>query len=1268
MIKNFVFHFMATILLAVVISPLMTIAEESVPSAGPQAAAWWRMDEGRGTTIRNQFGEGAGTIHGATWKRIGGVPTLWFDGKSDYVEAEPSQAAWGSDKGFTLSAWIYAEDTNRPGSIAGWGWWNPFGLWIEHTQLRSQLYHGGGRIIVDSPTGLAAKRWIHVLTTYDGRSIREYIDGRLAKELEPPKHDGWPAHANQKFYIGMGNPTARYQPFLGGIRDVKVWGQGLTPAQAAAEYYAGAKDIALRVIEQHPMEKVFFCPTRKIRLEGDASPWKDVPAIPLGKEHLNNMVSLGIERQEAAELSWTGPDDLSGLAQFAHNENTLFVRLRITDNVHVAYPGEGMWKGDSVQIAFDTLNDKSTNYGPDDYEYGAALVQGEVNTVCWAKAHGCKSGTITARITRENNVTEYVLAIPYDSLTPFDPQNGILGFSFLVNDNDGPNRKGWLQLTSGIGDGKNPSSFASLLWTDQDWGFSLDGDGLGLIPAAEDVVASLTLAATTELGDTPVQMDIKNEARETVFSQSMTKTISPGVTKFSWVIKAGVLPPGTYSLEGTVGDGVFTETKKTRVTIVSKADVLQKLQTRLDKVKQQQAEMMKRAAELESKQKGSGGYTSATAAVVEVFLPTITGTLKKADPEWKEIELVSGQLTELDEIVSRTPATLIVPEYVSGTAGVRGTSILGTVRIGDQVIENRPVIFQGFNLYLRQYHQLGLLRRCGFNLVQTEIGISSVFPQDNTPTEGYVAAIRQFLDKAGELGVAVDILLAPHYYPEWMARKYPKLMERGWYYSDAPENRELLKQYIDYVVPRLKDSEGLFSICLANEPGIIESWVRACPESLVKWRAWLARQHGGVENLNVVYGTKYASFNDVPPPAAMNENNAAWQDWSWFLQENFADWHGFLADGVHGVDPSIPVHTKFLIDWILLEPDKHVVRLPELLSRVTDMNGHDEWGTIWSSFCSDLQTSVADKPVFNSENHLIQDHYEGYIAPNSISLSLWQQVLHGLCASAMWAWDEYNPQDPSGTSCFTGNILSRPACLTTAANAAMDMMRLSPEITQLQNQSADILLLWSPSDITLQPAITSLILKVYDAAHLLGRRVGFVTEQQLENGVDIPGTMLIVPGTVHLSDQAFAQLKHRCEKKPFDLILVGDACLSINEYGQARSDTLPPALKLKADMATRVMWEQLYSRYPPAIRLLEEGLPAWNIEYRSAKTEQGLLVILLNHENRARTIQIDAGGETSPWMDRLREQTAENPVELEAQGVRLLQRNETITPANSQEK
>jgi hypothetical protein len=75
-----------------------------------------------------------------------------------------------------------------------------------------------------------------------------------------------------------------------------------------------------------------------------------------------------------------------------------------------------------------------------------------------------KEGEIEAKgtIVAEGNKTIYLLAIPWKELG-IKPASGLsFGFSFLVNDNDGAGRKGWMEWGGGIGWDKNTADFYDL--------------------------------------------------------------------------------------------------------------------------------------------------------------------------------------------------------------------------------------------------------------------------------------------------------------------------------------------------------------------------------------------------------------------------------------------------------------------------------------------------------------------------------------------------------------------------------------------------------------------------------------------------------------------------------------------------------------------------------------------------------------------------------------------------------------------------------------
>ena len=127
---------------------------------------------------------------------------------------------------------------------------------------------------------------------------------------------------------------------------------------------------------------------------------------------------------------------------------------------------------DSIQMVFDTLNDAllQPEGRPDKYDYCYSLAWIDGKPELWRgsldpvfeKFHKDEKGKLV--IKRTGQKTIYQMAIPMKDLSPFvAKEGGVMGFNFIINDNDGQGRKGWLGLSGGIGEGMNPQLYGHLV-------------------------------------------------------------------------------------------------------------------------------------------------------------------------------------------------------------------------------------------------------------------------------------------------------------------------------------------------------------------------------------------------------------------------------------------------------------------------------------------------------------------------------------------------------------------------------------------------------------------------------------------------------------------------------------------------------------------------------------------------------------------------------------------------------------------------------------
>ncbi|MFQ3611842.1 MAG: beta-galactosidase, partial [Fimbriimonadales bacterium] len=644
-------------------------------------------------------------------------------------------------------------------------------------------------------------------------------------------------------------------------------------------------------------------------------------------------------------------------------------------------------------------------------------------------------------------------------------------------------------------------------------------------------------------------------------------------------------------------------------------------------------------------------YPQATFTILQEFVRYVGEDIEKrqierAFQQLAEMEPMAERLNQLLDAVERGERSLpTVPRYVTSPVELQGTSLIAdTVNPLTNERQRQPVFFVGFGHFGQVRQDVEKFPLMGFNLIQIERGVWDIFPEKGKVSlQAMEEDVVPVLKRAAQANVKVDYLISPHYMPEWVYEEYPHLRQKreGFlkYSLFAPESTKVLRDYIAQITPFLRNQPALLSICLSNEPTNRES-----PESplhLQAWRTWLQNRHRNLVTLNTRWKTNYASWDEVPVPT----EGVPFAEWTEFNAEALANWHRPMAEAFNELLPGVPKHSK-LMNWTFLNDRERYQGVdPEYFAEFCELNGNDagtgysyspgaEWAFNWvrTLMAHDFQRSLRNAPLINSENHIIPDRERRFVPPQHARAVLWSEALHGVSATTFWVWERTD--DPK--SDFAGSLLHRPGVVEALAHTTLDLNRLAPYIAALQNQPPDVYLLHSPYDLVLQ-GVDAVVPRdtLYIVLRMLGVRVGFITERQLERRT-VPSTVqrVLVANSQYLSDEAFLYLDSLRQSQGTLLLGYGEPLLVNDRYGRRRGTragvttvernpfTPERALHRRLDtfLGTWGVVRPLNLRTP-------DNQPAWGVAYHTAPYEQGFVASLCNYTKQPITVRLlDAQG------------------------------------------
>lgn len=537
---------------------------------------------------------------------------------------------------------------------------------------------------------------------------------------------------------------------------------------------------------------------------------------------------------------------------------------------------------------------------------------------------------------------------------------------------------------------------------------------------------------------------------------------------------------------------------------------------------------------------------------------------------------------------------------------INGRQLVQTVKWSDGRIEkDRPVFLFGFGHFGLSRQDVGWLGNLGCNYAQWEMGPSQVWSGPNKWDDNAVAQFHQFFKNAQNAGVLVDLLLSPHYMPEWQFEKHPHWRAHlGGFVRfpiNDPEVNAFLRGTNNKLLDSFSDLKQPWSICVANEP-VAFKWSLDLGTTKRLWQQYLIERFGSVQAMNKRWKTTYKNFAEAPvyaePPSEPFPQEPALYDWMRFNDQRHSSWVNSLAVNVGRRPENKPTHAKMISrsfqQYDLLQGvDIHQFANIGTLAGMDHSIGAHALGPKGSGLAfmpyNDiveymLMSSSGRRPIANTENHLIPDRTGDIFPDRHMTAALWLEALYGMSTSAAWAWERTG----NTSDAFFGLFANRPNYMEEYVRGGLDIMRLAPEVAAFVNTEPRIAVLYSRTTMLRNTDGPKSLFQASRALIDSGIPFTVITEQTLSDrrfrDLFPNVNLLILPGVTHMSDEAWSgmmsYLKVGFTSNEAAVIAIGDGEPIKDPYDVERvqnlfRDTQIAALKVSSNDKDQTLIEDL---------------------------------------------------------------------------------------------
>ena len=1152
------------------------------------------------------------------------------------------------------------EEVGRDALPTGWSWR------VSGNAKCTVAFAGKGVLKIQNKSPMAANvysclgQWLKLTPGSAYRlNVRAKGDGR---GLQVAIGKGW----NLRFQIEPLNSEWHDYVFLFNAPE-ETEANGLTPFDIICDNIA--PEIRIDRVEVEPV----------VTLNLDEKAWQDARVYGVREVQgdfaaINSIPSglpgLQIPRSPANTVDGMMPakQNLSAEIALGRDSVGLLFFAKISDDLVNVKSEEEMWNGDCVQLRIDRAGSRLSEAAPTDLEVGFTVgTDGKVHNWCWDSGSDSFSHrTLPPELLSTHGFRTaagcFIAArLDWKLLGGIEQGgNGKFGFTVAVNDVDRKGDRKVYFLTPGLHDKKYSDQYIQALF---------QGDrpiAWVWLPAESDArFLKGMLLASGEEGPFLFNAELTDQTGKH-FKRELGRVSGAKrneLIKVPFEIPLDPLAKGNYTADFQING------RSVRKVAAAKINLYEQ---QIPAVAQLMTELTRLNREFDAfyGKRPRSEYVAAPLNILNCHLSKLANHLTGAtSDDMKKYYAeqaamtnadIAGTLTDLDAMLKQLKSgKTLPPAWTFRSSAIKLVGGWPTATAmndrGERV--ERPIVCVGYGAFADIERDIAKFQNMGADTVQVETGPLWLFPREGKNREfepdfqEFDSRFTPLMKKAWENNVKIQLLISPHYCPDWLLAKYPEMKSASGfikYEVTHPKAIEMLKAYVPAIIGRLKAGPyagALHSICLSNEPYYTNCALNN-PYSVAMFAKYMTRKYGPVEKFNVVAKKNFKSYEEVA--AAVKRDKAAKFEFYNFAKNVFADWHRMLSDEVHKVWADMPVHTKIIVSHATFAYDSGVD--PELMAGFSGYNGNDtyffsvdDWHMI--ALSHEIQVSSNPVSIADTENHIIRDRETQPISNDYIYLTLFQQYITGVSTMITWvyadvdyAFARQNPKDD-----LLGNIYLRPGNLATHAKAGLDGMRLAPELQKFMQNQPETAVLYAPTAILLnQDSYKSQLDKLYTELCFTGYRPRTLSERQLAAGDFGKTKVLFVSGAANLSRAALAGMAKFAEQG--GRIIADVQSLKEDEFGNPVTVDFP--VERTADLNSAALTAQITRSIKPLPVQVKVSHDAGNrgIFFRMVPVGDGSwLVNLVNYNPDRRRIKLVGDGE---WFDLIREETFNPDFEL----------------------